>query len=128
MPAGWICKLGYRLLKVNSRSYYAHRIAWLLTYGSFPAMLDHKNCIKDDNRISNLRLASAAQNSANRSKQSNNTSGLRGVLLYKRTGKWMASIKYNRKQYHLGFFTSREEAYAVYCKRAREVFGEYWRE
>lgn len=124
VPAGWICKLGYRLLKIDGKSHYAHRLAWLLIHGNLPRMLDHKNCVKDDNRICNLRTATDVGNAANRAKPTTNTSGLKGAYFVK--GRWMAAIKYEKKFHWLGSFVSKEEAHAAYCKKAQQVFGEYW--
>lgn len=45
-----------------------HRVVWIAVNGTIPAgmMPDHINRIRDDNRISNLRLVSSAGNAANR--------------------------------------------------------------
>lgn len=45
-----------------------HRLIWLATWGEIPDgyMPDHKNRIKDDNRVANLRLVTAQGNAANR--------------------------------------------------------------
>lgn len=43
-------------ISVLGGRYLAHRLAWLYVYGSLPAnRLAHLNCIKDDNRISNIK-------------------------------------------------------------------------
>lgn len=43
-----------------------------------------------NNKIENLRPATVKQNSQNRSKQINNTSGYKGVYLHKASKKWVA--------------------------------------
>ena len=48
-----------------------------------------------------------------------NSSGIRGVTLYTKTGKWAAYIAVNRKQYHLGYFDTIEEA-----RKARKITEE----
>jgi hypothetical protein len=48
----------------------------------------------------------------------NNTSGYRGVSLYKKTGKWHAYVKHNGINIHLGYFDTPESAGLVaQCKR-----------
>ena len=42
--AGWMDKGGYFIIKLNRKAYQAHRIAWLLTYASWPEdQIDHIN-------------------------------------------------------------------------------------
>jgi group I intron endonuclease len=47
-----------------------------------------------------------------------NTSGFKGVSLFKRTGKWAASLRVNKVQIHLGYFDTAELANA---QRLREA-------
>lgn len=56
--------------------------------------------------------------------ESINTSNFRGVSFNKVTCKFQANINYKRKKYYLGSFNTPEEAYDVYCKRARELYGD----
>ena len=114
---------GYLRIKVQSRKYQAHRLAWLYVYGVWPKdQLDHVNRVRTDNRISNLREATVKQNNQNKSKSSNNTSGHSGVSWYKRDSKWQAQITHNQKQIHLGYFNILEEAVAA--RKAAEKL--YW--
>lgn len=47
---------GYINIKVNGISYQAHRLAWFYIHKKWPDdQIDHKNQIKSDNRIKNLR-------------------------------------------------------------------------
>lgn len=102
---------GYIVIYVDGRRYVAHRLAWLYVHGEWPSMdLDHINQIKDDNRISNLRLATRKQNMQNVSKHKHNTSGFKGISWHKPRKKWRAYIFNEYKQIHLGLFDSREAA------------------
>ena len=78
--AGTLHSGGYWQIYVNNRLYLAHRLAWLYVYGKWPDKgIDHKNGIRTDNRICNLREATASQNGANKGRLTRNTSGFKGV-------------------------------------------------
>jgi hypothetical protein len=57
--------------------------------------------------------------------QENSTSGLKGVNLYKRTGKYRATIKVQRVPIHLGYFATAQEAAIAYDLAAAAYFGPY---
>ncbi len=92
--------------------------------------VDHINNNGLDNRRSNLRLVSPSGNSANTRKQrtfkgKSTHSKYKGVSRRLDVGRWIATIKVNRKQLHLGYFDSEIEAAKAYDRAARERFGEY---
>ena len=67
--------------------------------------IDHINRIKDDNRISNLREATNAENLQNQTKASaNNSSGLLGVSWCNLYNKWVSKIMLNGKSIFIGYF------------------------
>jgi hypothetical protein len=102
---------GYTVLNIDGRRYMAHRLAWLYFYGRWPdGDLDHINEVKDDNRISNLREATRAQNMQNVRRHKHNTSGYKGVSWMPDRHKWRAYIFVNYKQQHIGLYNSPEEA------------------
>ena len=71
---------GYYTVKVNGTSYRVHRLIWLYVYGDFPKEdIDHKNRIRNDNRLCNLRAVSRTDNCQNISLPSHNKSGHIGV-------------------------------------------------
>jgi hypothetical protein len=136
-------KDGYKriAIKIDNRSYSAHRLVWLYVYGRFPAAtIDHKNWNGQDNRLVNLREATKTQNiiykkaARNRSKASNGYSGLQGVYRasYRYKGKlvirskWIAHISRNGKRIHLGSFDTAKAAHAAYCKAGRKMHGEFF--
>ena len=91
-----------------------------------PQMLvDHRNHNKADNRKNNLRIATDSQNNMNKSKQSNNTSGVTGVVWYKFTNKWKSQIKINGKNIHLGYFSNFNDAVKARKEAEEKYFGEY---
>lgn len=104
-------KYGYFKGAVLGRHFLAHRVCWLMYYGSWPMhTIDHINGIKTDNRIGNLRDVTTAENQKNQPTRLNNTSGFRGVYWNKNMEKWQSSIRENGRSKHLGVFTEFEAA------------------
>ena len=123
---------GYRKIRIFGREYLAHRLAWFYIHGKWPhEYIDHINSVRDDNRISNLREATKAQNAANTGVRSDNESGFKCVRFAKRQWPlkkpWIATIHKGSKYHHLGYFRTPEEAHAAYTVAAVEHFGEFAR-
>ena len=124
--AGWISGAGRRTIRVDKRHYYAARLAWLYVHGRWPTHeIDHINRVRDDDRLCNLREATHSQNNANCTVKSHNASGFKGIYFKRATGKWGASIRYGKKSYYLGYYTSPQLAHAAYAKAAKNFFGAF---
>lgn len=91
-----------------------------LEKGEYP---DHINLNSMDNTRSNLRVVSNSLNQHNRHRQSNNTSGYKGVSFHKRLQKWTARIAMDNKTINIGVYTTPEEAYSAYCEMAIQLLG-----
>lgn len=119
---------GYHIIRLRGKAYKAHRLAWFISLGSWPAFrLDHKNRRRDDNRLRNLRPAPSWHNNANAKPKTNNLSGFKGVGWNKTTGKYTSRITKNGVVYYLGYFDTPEEASLTYQIAAKAMFGEYAR-
>ncbi len=114
---------GYLALKMGKRRYLAHRVAWLLAHGCWPAgVIDHIDGDKTNNALSNLRDVGSAVNAQNRrSAHKGNLSGYLGVSWRKDRCKWEASIKVDGKSQHIGFFKDAEAAHTAYLERKRRI-------
>jgi hypothetical protein len=109
--AGHKDKFGYTYIKIDGETYKAHRLAWLLIYGSPPdGDVDHINGCTSDNRAANLRAATPKQNQENVRRRKDNSSGYRGVSFNKRVGAFIARVQHYGKRIHLGYFESPEDA------------------
>lgn len=72
---------GYWSVKYKRKPYHLHRVVWELHHGPIPKgmVVDHIDCDKKNNSITNLRLASSSDNSCNRRLSSRNTTGVKGL-------------------------------------------------
>jgi len=114
---------GNRAIKIDGEQYLSARLAFLWMLGRFPKdQVDHRNRIPGDDRWSNLREATNAQNSANKPKR---TDGLKGVYWHKASRKYRAVICVNSKHVHLGLFDREQDAHAAYRVAARKYFGRF---
>lgn len=113
---------GYQSDGRKKRLIYMHRvIAGCMLYQK----ADHVNRNRLDNRRSNLRICTQAQNLANQGARPGNSSGYKGVSWDKLAGKWKAQICKNYKRKYLGNFVLLEDAVKAYNDAAKEHFGEF---
>lgn len=111
----------YRVTKIKGRQYAIHRLIWLWHYGEYPEQIDHINRDGLDNRIENLRLATACQNMMNRRRFKNNSSGVTGVSWHKKSERWFVYINANKKRKNIGYFDDLELAELVAIE-ARDLY------
>lgn len=103
--------------------YQVTHIIWVLYYGKWPdEFVDHKDHNRRNNRITNLREATRAQNGWNRIE--NNPNG-KGVTYRAANNSWQAQIQSDNEKLHLGFFSTKEEAAEAYRQAALEYHGEF---
>lgn len=126
----WVDRSGIKYINicVQRQRCRAHRLAWLWVYGVWPdKYVDHIDGDGSNNRISNLRLATASENLANSKRPKNNTSGAKGVSFDQASQKYVAKISVNCKRLHLGSFDTVSEAAEAYAKAAKGYYGEFAR-
>lgn len=102
-----------------------HRLIMGLPNGD-PRKVDHINGNRLDNRRSNLRICTAAENNRNARIGNTNTSGLKGVHWDKINQVWRAQIHVNGRNRTLGRFKDQEQARQAYEKAAKELHGEFF--
>lgn len=120
----WTFEKRYAVRKVNKKAVYMHR---LVVEANDGFEVDHINGDPLDNRKTNLRLCTHAQNCKNTKIQTNNTSGYKGVSFNKDKKKWKAYINIDRVQKFLGYHADIANAACAYNKAAKEYFGEFAR-
>ena len=116
----------YWKVRIHSRDYKAHRLAWLYMTGEWPANdVDHIDGSRKNNQFANLRLATRQENLRNSRLSRRNQVGLKGVCKCTTTGRYRAEIYVNGKNLHLGRFDTPELAHAAYVDAARIHFGAF---
>ena len=112
----------YKMIRVHGSKYLAHILAHVYVTGQWPTKyIDHVDGNGLNNSWTNLRLATAEQNSVNSKLYSRNTSGLRGVSYSKAHNRWRST--YGKTW--LGQYKTKEEAYAVYVAHVTALHGEF---
>lgn len=106
---------------IKYKYYYLHRLIWLYHKGYDAKLVDHIDRDVTNNKIENLREATAVQSSCNRSEA--NSSGYRGVDKY--NNRWRAKIRYDNKYIHIGYFDTPEDASNAYKLKALELHKEF---
>lgn len=125
VQVGTIDGKGYLHVAMERRFILLHRLAVFLLTGELPKQVDHHDRRKTNNAWHNLRPCTARGNAGNSGIHAHNTSGLRGVSLNTRSGKWHAQIKINGKQTYLGRRDTPVEAARLYDAAAIKHFGEF---
>jgi len=101
---------------------YLHR--WLMNPPK-NLKVDHINHDTLDNRRSNLRVCTNAENMRNATIRSNNTSGVTGVSWVIPISKWVARIRVNKIDIQIGCFKDFEDAVTARKRAEEQYFGEY---
>ena len=97
------------------------RMHWIIV-GKY---YDHIDRNPLNNRRYNLRESTFVQNTQNRGRRSDNTSGVVGVCWNKREQKWQARINVNKKRILLGRYNDFNNAVVSRLKAEKEYFGEF---
>lgn len=119
--------LVYAISDQSSRGGKAIRMHRVIIGAPKGIEVDHIDGDSLNNRKSNLRLATRAQNAKNCRRPINNKSGYKGVYFHKASGKWLAQISANGKRVYIGCFDAPELAHAAYLRAAEKLHGEFAR-
>jgi hypothetical protein len=116
---------GYLVVEINHKCYGIHRLIFMMFNGYLPNEIDHIDNNRLNNKIENLRPATKFQNFLNRTKRSDNTSGVKGVYWHKDRKKWQVSLSVNKKSKYFGLFDNFELAKLVSIEARNKYHGNF---
>jgi len=102
-------------LKGKSYNFLVHRLFFYWHYGYLPYQIDHIDGNAFNNKINNLRETNDSDNQRNKEKNNirlgkKTSSRHKNVSWDKRSNKWIARVKLNKKSFGLGQFDTEDEA------------------
>lgn len=101
--------------KDKTKRVYVHRLSLRSFLGDSVLVVNHKDHIRDNNRLSNLEYSTQRENTSSSKNKPKPASKYTGVIrttnLYK---KWGAIIRINKRKYYLGGFLTEIEAHNSY--------------
>lgn len=105
-----------------------HTLMWWLHHGALPVGdVDHRNLIRSDNSITNLRIASRSQNMMNIFKHKDSTSGIKNVSYRKDANKWGVRLSIKGSYKSFGSYDDKELAELVATLAREKYHGDYAR-
>jgi hypothetical protein len=122
--------LVYAMGKQKRKSIGLHRVVMARQLGRSLERHEHIDHIDGNplnNCRNNLRIATQAENTLNRKRYSNNTSGYKGVHWDPKRKTWKSVIRVNRQVHFLGYFDDPAEGHEAYKAAAIKYHGEFAR-
>ena len=111
--AGQVTSFGYRIIRINGKSYSASKLAWFYVYRQYPSFsLEHKNGDKLDNSITNL-VPISLLGKEQEYLSPLNSSGYKGVSWIPAKDRYAAYLHWEGKRVHLGVYKCAEEAACI---------------
>ena len=101
------------------------RLNRLVMNAKHPFVVDHINTITLDNRKSNLRICTKSENGMNRGKQSNNTTGHKGVCFSR--NRYVVHVKKDGKSKYIGSYENYEDAVTAHELALEKMHGDFSR-
>lgn len=116
---------GYLRIGYKGRYYKAHRLAWEIHNGPIPKgfIIDHDDRVRNNNRLSNLRLATRQQNNRN-SPDRNKSDGLPRNIR-KAKGGYRVVVKIDKVKRIFGVYSDLELAVLVENEVRAKYHGEF---
>ena len=102
-----------------------HRVVFLMHHGYMPEFVDHIDGDPTNNSIENLRSATKSQNSMNKKRRCDNSSGVKNVYWFEPTKKWRVAVTANRKLVYQEYFSDKKLAELASIEARKKFHGEF---
>jgi hypothetical protein len=116
---------GYIKVNIDKKQYMAHRIIYLMHHGEMPSVIDHADRNVKNNKIENLRAATASKNGMNARSGQNGATGCRNVTRNKGRDKFSVYIRIKGKSTFIGNFEDLELADLVATEARSKYHGAF---
>jgi hypothetical protein len=123
----------YERVTIDGKAYALHRMIYLWNHGTLPAIIDHIDGNRENNRVENLREATQEQNCLNSKHRSTSKSPYKNVYLqppaknadWKRN--WVVSLTVKKVRKYVGSFEDLELADLVATEARHLYHGQFAR-
>ena len=118
----------YIVVSYKNENWQSHRICYYLGNKKDPGFLqvDHKDRVKTNNKLNNLRLKTNGDQQRNTKLRSCNKSGVRGVCWDKKSGKWIAYITVKKQKMKLYYGDSYDDATEARKKAEKKYYPDMY--
>lgn len=114
-------KSGYRQISFLGNTYPEHRFIWFMQTGEWPEQVDHIDQDRSNNKWSNLRAVTKAENARNRSRNPHSKVGEVGIWYNMSTFKYVAEITFDGKKVFQKSYDNIEDAVRERKAKALEL-------
>lgn len=120
--AGWVGAQGYRVIRIQGKSWYAHRLAWFYIEGRWPEHdIDHIDGNRTNNARANLRDVTRSVNLQNQRRARKRKASGAPLGVVRAGNRWAAQIVVDGALKHLGSFGCPVEAHECYLAAKRKL-------
>ena len=121
--AGYINDRKYWIFRINGKTYKAHRVIFEMHFGKTDSFIDHVDGDRSNNKLSNLRAATVAENAWNSRVRSDNCTGIKGLSLLA-NGRFRAQIK-KAGVMHSAYFINKADATTWLNNLRKKLHGNF---
>lgn len=116
----------HRQVEIFGKRYMTTHVIWAIVHGVWPKeLIDHIDGDQTNNRLANLREATAAQNQWNKLHKGKLPTGVVFKSDAKRAKPWAVRFRWHGTKFHFGSYATKEEAIEVANRERAKLHGEF---